>query len=119
MGKRACSICVPLSCPWRSELASRSMVSKRRIARRGQKVDIPLRRTSSLVPWLCFLPRATFACSCAAVFLAHNVSRGICGACALRCLSPQGPFSWDSHKYSPRHYAKQTYFLSLLSCLCY
>ena len=59
------------------------------------------------------------SCSCAVVFQAFNVSRGIWGACALRCLSPQGPYSWDSRKYSLPYYAKQTYFLSPQFCHCY
>jgi hypothetical protein len=46
----------------------------------------------------------------------YPVSRGISSACAMRCSPPARPFSWDSHKYSPRHYAKQTSFLSRLSC---
>jgi hypothetical protein len=45
-----------------------------------------------------------------AVFLGNNVSCILLGACALRCFSPQGLFSWDSNKCSPLFYAKQTYF---------
>jgi hypothetical protein len=82
----------------------------------GPKDGIPAGMYFFLVPWLCFLPLETFACSCAAGFSVYIALRDTFGACAFRCSSPQGPFSWDSNKYSPTGYAKQTYFFSRPSC---
>src|SRR6266852_9727689 len=47
------------------------------------------------LPCACWLPRGTFACWCAAVFLEQSASHGISGACALGCSLQQGLFSWD------------------------
>ena len=68
-----------------------------------------------LFPWFCgpdLLPLGTLACSCAAVFLAPNVSRGIFGACAMPGSSRQPPYSWRGHTYSPLYYARPAYFFS-------
>jgi hypothetical protein len=40
----------------------------------------------------------------------------ILGAGALRCSSPQGPFSWDSNNSSRLYYAKQTSYFSRVFC---
>ena len=82
------------------------------ISQTGLTMDIPLALTFSLVPRLCLPPRGTFACSCAAVFLAHNVAPGIFGACALHYSSPHRPYSWHGNKYSPLCCARQAYFFS-------
>jgi hypothetical protein len=62
----------------------------------------PLAAKSSPVPWHCFLPRATLACSCAAVFAADTESRHLWRMC-LALLSPLHPYSWHAHSYSPLH----------------
>ena len=51
--------------------------------------------TFSWVRSACLLPRETFACWCAGVFLEQSESHGISGGCALGCSLQQGLFSLD------------------------
>jgi len=66
----------------------------------GLKFDYPPGPYFSLAPWPCLQWWGTFACSCAAALPAHSVSRGICGACVLRCSSPHPLYSWHGSNYS-------------------
>jgi hypothetical protein len=82
--------------PWRSVSFCGSLALKRSLALHHQKTEFPAVCTFSWVRCVCLLPRGTFACWCAAVFLEQSASRVISGACVLGCSSLPDPFSLEA-----------------------